>query len=217
MQFRQLVLTSLITLAVVASVRAQDKPRELVAPQLGVEYDARLFLSATERTALRKVYPNFDEPRIEKNWEWKDVDPLGLFSTEENRRRRREAFLFEYSAETRPNEEESTADQQAFEAILRRQFDDPTILMGRNTIKIITPYTELYEGKLPLHNLLEKTARLGLQWAQVGGTQCLIYNGPILMSRYKAGYVSLADGNIDRPARRPVMKQGPAHNLQRAP
>lgn len=159
-------------------------------------------MTITERNAFRRIYPQFDEPRTEKASEWRDVDPLGVFTPEENRRRRRELFLFEYSATTAPKEEPATDEQLAFETVLKTQLNDPFVLIGRTSIKIATPYTERYEGKIPLHNLLERTARLGLQWAQVGGSNLYIYNGPILLSRYKAGYVSIANRYIDRPGNR---------------
>ena len=197
---RQIWLAVLIALAAV-SANGQSKPAHSTVFRVGVHYDARQFLSNTERNTFRNVYPHFDEPRTEKNWEWKDVDPVGLFSPEENRKRRRELFLFEYSSEARPEEDSPTEAQQALAPVLREQLGDATILMGRKTIKIVVPNTERYEGKIPLRNLLEKTARLGLQWAELGGMNLYIYNGPALMSRYKSGYVSLADRNIDQPAK----------------
>lgn len=190
---RQFWLTVLIVIAAITAT-AQT-------PQIGVRYDARQFLSVTERNTFRKLYPQFDKPRVEKNWKWKDVDPLGIYSPEENRRRRRELFLFEYSSVAPPDEDLPTEEQQALEPILRKQLSDATVLMGRNTIKIVVPYTERYEGKIPSRNLIEKTARLGLQWAELGGVNLYIYNGPVLMSRYKSGYVSLADRDIDQPIR----------------
>jgi len=198
---RHFLPTILLALSAI-SANAQSKSRTSAVFRIGVQYDARQFLSATERNTFRKVYPQFDEPRTEKNWEWKDIDPIGLFSPEENRRRRRDLFLFEYSSAARPNEDPPTEAQESLASVLRNQLGDPTILMGRKTIKIVVPYTERYEGKIPLSNLLEKTARLGLQWAELGGTNLYIYNGAALMARYKSGYVSLADRNIDQPANR---------------
>lgn len=198
---RQIWLALVIAFAAV-NTNAQSKPRGSTAVQVGVDYDARQFLSNTERNAFRKIYPRFDEPRTEKSWEWKDVDPLGIFSPEENRKRRRELFLFEYSSEARPTEASPTEAQEALAPVLRQQLGDAMILMDRKTIKIVVPYTARYEGKIPLRNLLEKTTRLGLKWAELGGANLYIYNGPALMSRYKSGYVSLADRNIDQPTKR---------------
>lgn len=201
MNSHQRIWLAILIAFTAVNVRPQRKPRASTVFQVGVDYDARRFLSSTERNTFRKVYPHFDAPRTEKNWEWKDVDPLGVFSPEENRKRRRELFLFEYSSEARPNENSPTEAQQALAAVLREQFGDATILLGRKTIKIVVPYAERYEGKIPSRNLLEKTARLGLQWAEVGGVNLYIYNGPALMSRYKSGYVNLADRNIDQPTK----------------
>ncbi len=66
---------------------------------LGEECDARLYLSATEVTGFNRTYAEFDEKRAEKDWQWKDVDPLGLLTPAENRRRRRELFLLEVLGE----------------------------------------------------------------------------------------------------------------------
>lgn len=170
--------------------------------QANIDYDARQFLSVVERNTFRLTYPEFDQRRVEKKWEWRDVDPLGLFSPEENRRRRRELFVFEYSALVAPKEQPATDEQLAFSAALKKQLENPLILIGRESAKIVTPYTSRYEGALPNRNLLQRTAQLGLQWAQVGGANLYIYNGPILLARYKSGYVSLGNRNIDQPRKR---------------
>ena len=175
-------------------------------PRPGIEYDSRGFLSPTERNAFKRVYPDFDEPRAVRDWEWKDVDPLSLFSAAENRLSRRTLFLLEYDVSAIPVEDEPTEEQQAFQVVLEKQFEQPTITMRCLTVKISVPYTDAYEKKLPVRNLLEKTARFGLQWAQVGGASVYIYNGAILMSRYRSGYVSLADPQIDRPPLRRARK-----------
>lgn len=183
---------------------ARDKTS--APPRTGVEYAATQFLSSTECNAFKRVYPDFDEPRAVRDWEWKDVDPLGLFSVADNRLRRRTLFLLEYAVSAVPAEEEPTEEQRAFHVVLEKQFEEPTIIMRRRTVKISVPYTDTYEKKLPVRNLLEKTARFGLQWAQVGGTNLYIYNGAILMSRYRSGYVSLAHPDIDRPPLRDSRK-----------
>src|SRR5438270_3491962 len=112
MQLRQPFVTGMTVIAFAATVIAQELRHNISALLSSVEYDARQFLSAAERNTFRKLYASFDKPRVGKNWEWQDVDPVGLFSAEENRRRRRDAFLFEYSSSTRPNEESPTNEQQ---------------------------------------------------------------------------------------------------------
>jgi hypothetical protein len=108
-------------------------------PRSGVDYDARQFLSSTERNAFKRVYPDFDELRAEKDWEWKDIDPLGLLSAAENRLRRRELFLLEYDVSAVPAEEEPTEEQRAFQVVLEKQFEQATIIMGRHPVKISVP------------------------------------------------------------------------------
>ena len=78
------------------------------------------------------------------------------------------------------------------------------VSLSRSMLKLRCPYTPKYEApKLPVQDLLERTARIGLQWAQAGGDIVLIYNGPVLLARYRSGYVSLAKLGIDVP---PVRK-----------
>ena len=55
----------------------------------GIDYDARLFMTKTQIYSFNKLYPEFDSSKVEKDWEWKDVDPLGFFSNDENRFNRR--------------------------------------------------------------------------------------------------------------------------------
>ena len=55
-------------LAFLGPARAQEKRPSPPPFQAGVEYDAREFLSATERNTFRTVYSDFDEPRAGKNW-----------------------------------------------------------------------------------------------------------------------------------------------------
>ena len=64
-------------------------------PKLNVDYDARQFLSKIDIIAFNHKFPDFDEKPVAKNWEWKDVDPLGLYTPEQNRQTRRDIFLFE--------------------------------------------------------------------------------------------------------------------------
>jgi len=199
-------LLSLVLMPLALADAQSTRDKAPVTPRPGERVDGRQFLSSTERNAFRRVYPDFDEPRAVKDWEWKDVDPLGLFAAAENRLRRRTLFLIEYDASAVPAEEEPTEEQRAFQVVLEKQFEEPTIIMRRRTVKISVPYTDAYEKKFPVRNLLEKTARFGLQWAQVGGATLYIYNGAILMSRYRSGYVSLADPHIDRPPLRDSRK-----------
>jgi hypothetical protein len=176
----------------------RDSKKDVYLP--GYEYDARTFLSQTQKIAFKRRYPEFDELRAEKNWEWKDVDPLGLFTPKENRRRRRELFLYEYSSTAINQPGSRLSDEQSrFRSVLLSQFEGSVILISKDDIKLSVPYTDSYEKDLPARGLLEKIAYLGLQWAQAGGTNLYIYNGPILLAKYKAGYVSLASPNIDRP------------------
>ncbi len=184
------------------SAAANATPRLSADAQFspGYEYDARLFLSHTQQTQFNRQYPEFDESRAERNWKWKDIDPLGLLTPAENRSRRRELFLMEYSSTALPDADRSpSAEQVAFQPILETQFEDPVILMSVTTLKISTAYTESYERNLPVRNLLEKVAQVGLQWAQLGGISVYLYNGPILLARYRNGRISLADTNVDRP------------------
>jgi hypothetical protein len=164
----------------------------------GIIYDARMFLTKTQRISFNKVYPNFDSAKVIKEWEWKDVDPLGLFTPEENRERRRQLFLFEYDPKA-IGTETPTTEQLALKIIVTQRIKGAEILFDNSNIKIISLYTTSYEKELPLKNLLEKLADLGLQWGQAGGQNLYIYNGNILLGKYKSGYVSLSDLNIDKP------------------
>jgi len=71
--------------------------------------------------------------------------------------------------------------------------------MNSNDIKISIPYTNNYENIKIYKNLLEKLASLGLQWSQIGGNNLYIYNGNILIGKYKSGFVTITNFNIDRP------------------
>ena len=161
-------------------------------------YDARLFLTKTQIISFNRLYPEFDSLKAFKNWEWKDVDPLGLFSPEQNRRRRRELFLFEYTSMA-IDSASATAEELAFKLLVSQRIEGAEILLDNSNIKILSPYTTSYEKNLPLRSLLEKLADLGLQWGQTGGHNLYIYNGNILLGKYKSGYVSLTDLNIDKP------------------
>lgn len=176
----------------------------------GHSHDARLFLSKTEINLFNRLYLNFDEKRLENDWEWKDVDPLALFTPAENRKRRRELFLYEYSPNVLlPDEKEPTQNQLAFMTVLKNRFPEAEFLMTSKTVKIISRYEPSYDDLPTLRkadhsipppmNILELTADLGLQWSNFNGSSLYIYNGPILMSKFKSGYVSLAFPNIDRP------------------
>ena len=161
-------------------------------------YDARIFLSKTQTVSFNKLYRDFDSIKAITKWEWKDVDPLGIFTPEQNRERRRVLFLFEYDPKNIGPEAPST-EQLAFKLIITDRIKGAEILLDNSNIKIISPYTTSYEKDLPLKSLLEKLADLGLQWAQTGGQSLYIYNGNILLGKFKSGYVSLSDLNIDKP------------------
>ena len=203
-------IVSLVIAVSQGSANAQSGP----PVRVGVEYDAREFLSATEQIAFRKIYLDFDEPKAIKAWEWADVDPLGLFSAAENRVRRRNLFLYELSPSTIENEEEPTAEQIAFKLVIQRQIENSTVVLGKQTVKVRVPYEYSYESDLPRRNLLERTAKLGLEWAQLGGQNLYIYNGPVLLSRYKSGYVSLALTTVDQPPKRNKLKKQERSNIK---
>lgn len=174
---------------------SQPKPTKFATE---INYDARLFLSKTQTVAFNRLYTDFDSVKAIKDWEWKDVDPLGLFTPEQNRVTRRELFLFEYAPKT-IGTEIPTTEQLAFKLLVAQRIEGAEILMDNSNIKILVPYTNSYEGNLPIGSLLEKLADLGLQWGQSGGRNLYIYNGSILIGKYKSGYVSSTNLNIDRP------------------
>ncbi len=212
-----LILVSLVS--VISGCSAIDKtaPKNTKNLEPGYSYDARLFLSETEINLFNRLFPNFDNERLEKEWEWKDVDPIALFSPEENRKRRREIFLYEYSANNLlPTEKEPTKNQLAFLTVLKTRFPEAEFLMTSKTVKIISRYESSYDDlptlrqanlSIPLSkNILELTADLGLQWSNFNGLSLYIYNGKILMSKFKSGFVSLAFPDIDRPIEHKGMK-----------
>lgn len=166
----------------------------------GIDYDARLFMTKTQIYSFNKLYPEFDSSKVEKDWEWKDVDPLGFFSNDENRFNRRELFLFEHN----PNsikDNNPIKEQIAFKILIEKQIDNSEILIDKSNAKIRFLYTVKYENFSPseMYSLLEKISDLGLDWAQAGGDNLYIYNGNILLGKYKSGYVSIAKLNIDKP------------------
>lgn len=166
----------------------------------GYEYDARYFLTETERNSFNRIYPQFDEQRVEKNWEWKDIDPHGFFSADENRKRRREMFLFDLTPSAmNPKNDPPTVDQEAFRLVVSKDVMADEILIDRRVAKIIVPYTKNYDDKFPICRFLEKLTSLGLRWAQVGGTTLYLYNGAVLLGSYNSGTVRLANLTIDKP------------------
>jgi hypothetical protein len=210
-QKRVIGLFAILIIALIAPHAAAEKSQtETSSIELDHSYDARKFLSTTQVSLFNKLYPDFGETKLEKDWEWKDVDPLALFTPEENRKRRRELFLYEYSPNALfPSESEPNQDQLAFKSVLQSRFPEAVILMTSKTVKLVSRYEPSYDDLPtlrkpdlsipPRKNILELTADLGLQWSTVGGSTLYIYNGSILMSRFKSGYVSLVDANIDRP------------------
>jgi hypothetical protein len=183
-------------------IRPGSKPNN-IALTPSYEYDARDFLSETQTISFNRLYPEFDSSTAVKNWKWKDVDPLGLFTPAENRKRRREQFLFEYSPDAmNPYDENPTEEQNAFRVVLQTNYSSSEILMSRKVLKLKTQYASTYDDSLPIGNLLQKISDLGLQWAQVGGSDLFVYNGAIFLASYKSGYVTLANTNIDDPPKR---------------
>lgn len=194
MKFKPLII-GINLIALSSQSFSQSKANAFVT---SINYDARLFLTKTQIVSFNRVYPEFDSSRAIKDWEWQDVDPLAILSPEENRARRRQLFLFEYN----PNSIDSTIptnEQLAFKLLVLQRIEGTDVLLDNSNIKILSPYTSSYEKSLPLRSLLEKLSDLGLQWAQTGGNNLYIYNGNVLMGKYKSGYVSLSDLNIDRP------------------
>ena len=170
------------------------------AIQHGTLYDARPFLTNTQKNTFKTLYPDFDQQPVQKDWKWADVDPLGLFTPTENRARRRENFLFEYSSDAiSPGANRANVGQLEFKGLIGTQIKGAKLHVDRRTAKISAPYTEDYESSFPACNLLEKLAELGLQWAQVGGQNLYVYNGTIFLGSYKSGWVSVANHEIDDP------------------
>jgi len=171
--------------------------------EIGYAYDARMFLLKTQIASFNKIYPDFDEKKAEKDWEWKDVDPIGLFTPSDNRKRRRENFLYEYSSTAMlASDRTPTQEQEVFRTVVQKRISDMQVIMSsQHDVKLIIPYKIIYEN-LPedsLKNLLELVSDLGLQWAGLGGNSLYLYNGTILLAKYESGDVYLADLNIDSP------------------
>lgn len=181
----------------------------------GIDYDARNFLTKTQIHSFNKLYADFDSVKVVKNWEWKDVDPLGFFTPGENRKKRRELFLFEYNPFV-IGEEKPNVEKFAYKLLVERRIEDSKILIDNSTVKIIVPYTSLYENfKFKgTYSLLEKLSELGLEWAQTGGVNLYIYNGSILLGKYKSGYVSLARLYLDKPNKTYIKTQKKLNNIK---
>lgn len=168
--------------------------------QVAVDYDARLFLTNTQKITFNRLYPKFDKKLVIADWEWSDVDPIALFDEDENRVRRRENFLFELNPYLLRGHEPNL-EQDAFKILIENQIIGSEVLIDRYNAKILIYYTSVYD-KLDnngLRSLLEKISELGLNWAQTGGDNLYMYNGNILMGRYKSGFVSIPNMNIDKP------------------
>lgn len=198
MRIFQYLTISLLCLCSGSLLAVDGCPDEAIA--VGVQYDSRPFLSITQRNSFKSIYPEFDEDKPHKDWEWKDVDPLGFFSASENRSRRRDNFLFEYSPDVMlPVSGEVTSAQKGFRELVKAQIAGAVVMIDSKNMKIISPYAEGYEKDFPACNLMEKLATLGLQWAQTGGHNLYIYNGRIFLGSFKSGWVSIANHNIDKP------------------
>jgi hypothetical protein len=171
-------------------------------PKLNEDYDARQFLSKIDVITFNRIFPDFDEKRVVKDWEWKDVDPLGLYTPAQNRQTRRDIFLFELTPQNlQDNAGTPNSDQIAFKQVLEKESPGIQALLTAHTAKILSPFTKSYETNDATfrESLLMKTASWGLRWSQVGGRSLYIYNGNVLISRFKDGYVSLPLSDIDRP------------------
>ena len=172
-----------------------------IQPKPNVDYDARQFLPKMNVIAFNRIFPNFDEKTVVKDWEWKDVDPLGLFTPAQDRQTRRDIFLFEVTPQNlQDNAGTPNSDQVAFKQVLETESPGIQVLLTAHTAKILSPFTASYEtnGVSFRQNLLTRTAGWGLRWSQVGGKSLYIYNGNVLIGRFKDGYVSLPLSDIDR-------------------
>jgi hypothetical protein len=163
-----------------------------------INYDARLFLTKNQIVLFNRLYPEFDKSKAVKNWEWKDVDPLGLFTPEENRSRRRELFLFEYTPMTIENISPNKS-QLTLKELLSKKIEGAQIIIDKSNLKILSPYRKSHELELSPRSLLEKLSDWGLLWGEKGGNNLYYYTGNVLIGKYKSGYVSLVDLNIDKP------------------
>jgi len=75
-------------------IPSQTKEQDYI---INKNYDSRLFLSKTQVLIFNKLYKDFNN-KLELKNEWKDVDPLNIFTPDENRKRRRELFLYEFDS-----------------------------------------------------------------------------------------------------------------------
>jgi hypothetical protein len=176
------------------------KPTEQLKRE--IDYDARRFLSNIEVVDFNRVYPKFDEERTEKNWEWKDVDPLGLFTPAENRQRRRDIFVFEITPKALlETDGKPSPEQDAYKKVIEVETPGIIVLISHQTAKILSPYSDKYEkdDQTFRESLLTRTAIWGLRWAQVGGANLYVYNGNVLISRFSQGYVALPSLVVDNP------------------
>ena len=185
-----------------SNIVSETKSPEVL--KTGIDYDARKFLSSVEVSDFNRIFPKFDEEPTEKNWEWKDVDPLGIFTPDQNRQKRREIFLFELDSKAIDEADGvPSTDQIAFKQVLEAEKSGIVVEISRQTAKILSPYSDSYETNKDSQefsqSLLTRTAAWGLRWSQVGGKNLYIYNGNVLISRFKYGYVSLPSSDIDRP------------------
>ena len=181
-------------------VSKSQKPKSYTQYSTEVYYDCRLFLSSSESIALKKIYTNIDDDIETKNWEWNDVDPLALFTPDENRLERKKRFLFDNDSSAIENSTPSD-EQIKFSQSINENISNSNTLIDKSNLKIVLQYTFSYEDSLPIENLLKKLSELGLQWSEVGGHNLYIYNGSILIGIYKNGKVAVSDVNIDKPYR----------------
>lgn len=170
-------------------------------------YDARLFLSEEQIDTFKFYYHDFTSSDMLNKWEWEDVDPLKLLTPFENRFRRRIQFIVEYSPGILPNNERLPSEEQSqFNSKIKIKFKDSIVSMTDKTLKISMTYNPHYDvyfnsdfNKKIAIKLLEITAKYGLEWQKLNGNTLLIYNGPILISKYYNGNVILIDQKIDEP------------------
>ncbi len=217
---RLLPLLSVVLWLPGCSQSAKESLRQPTAQKpdvaVGCAYDARAFLSKNDVALFNRKYPDFDQPH-EVDWQYRDVDPIRLFDPAQDRARRRELFLAEYSATSLGlTGAKPSPTELAFRLLVSSQIASQSVLMDTTTAKIVLPYTAAYESLTADENqaLLQKTASMGLQWALAGGDSMFIYNGAILISWFRHGYAGLANPNIDRPpavAKSPLGTNGEAH------
>lgn len=143
---KTLIIVFIVTLSSSCATIPKSVQKTSSKYEPGYKYDARVFLSRTQTNPFNKIYPNFDDRKLEIDWEWKDVDPLALFTPEQNRKRRRELFLYEYSPNTLlPSEKIPSQAQLAFKVLLQNRFPEVSILMTSRTLKLISRYESSYD------------------------------------------------------------------------